>query len=560
MRRHKNLKIRALEDRRKQNFITTKTNPDYKQKKKVTQEYVNRSKYPIERLFNNGFQPKFYEEYDNFCNPICYEDCEEIFDSFNYVDSSYSESFFDDEDCEDEENLQGFEDVDIEALEEEGDETSGVMLKLPLDIFLDILSRQPIRSLARCRCVCKTWRKIVHHPRFTSMHIDKAIQLNSNYDCNSSVSLVLHSTIYEAAFGNDIYCLEHDMGDNPDNAMIVKPRFAPSNFEFQVVGSCNGLLCLSENLYYDPIYVCNPAIGEYVKIPEISKRTHYDIVSGFGYDEVAKEYKVIRMMFDSIDYVSEGNSSFKLEAEIYTLGSGVWRKMGDVSYPLRGRASSAFVNGALHWLTDEFIGLSVSERIISFDVSREEFHAIPPPPGFDYVSETFHFSLCDLRKSLCLLDYSSNDQFEIWVMKKYGVKTSWTKEYIISRQELGMDKFYLDPLKLLPNGEMLLVYNSESLVCYDPEQRTVRELGIHNLPPRFEAFTHVGSFVSLSDIIGPSTSRRSVNNRKWYRALRPLYSHNPEVDIDDCILDYEVQQLAALLDSGVRLSDLYPDW
>ncbi|KAF5202465.1 Solute carrier family 40 member 3 protein [Thalictrum thalictroides] len=35
---------------------------------------------------------------------------------------------------------------------------------------------------------------------------------------------------------------------------------------------------------------------------------------------------------------------------------------------------------------------------------------------------------------------------------------------------------------------------------------------------------------------------------------------NPEVDIDDCILDYEVHQLAALLDSGVGLSDLYPDW
>ncbi|KAL5698241.1 hypothetical protein ACHQM5_029307 [Ranunculus cassubicifolius] len=50
------------------------------------------------------------------------------------------------------------------------------MLKFPLDIFLDIMSRLPVRVLAQCRCVCKTWLKVIHHNRFVTMHHNRAVK------------------------------------------------------------------------------------------------------------------------------------------------------------------------------------------------------------------------------------------------------------------------------------------------------------------------------------------------------------------------------------------------
>lgn len=492
-------------------------------------------------LHDDFIDPFNYEEYNNFCSP---------FNCTGYSDSNSYTNFDEDDYDERLRVLEDVDNVDIEALQllqGDHDQTSGAMLNLPLDIFLDVLSRLPIGSLARCRSVCKTWRKIVHHPRFTAMHHARAVREEDD----SFTSLVVH-----IMFSSDLRILEHRR-ENPDNVMIAKPRFHPSSFKFEVVGSCNGLLCLSDGLYYDPVYVCNPVIGEYVILPGICKRTNYDIVSGFGYDEVGGEYKVIRMMFDSMDYVSEGMSSFKLEAEVYTLGSGVWRKLGDVPYPLH-RNSSVFVGGALHWMTEDFIGLDISEHIISFDLTKEEFHVIPPPPGFDFGSQTYK-CLGDLKKCLCLFDNTSNDFFDIWVMKDYGVKNSWVKEYAISRQQVGFDKLCLNPLRIFGSGEILMVYNSESLISFDHKRGTFRKLGNFDLPSSFEAITHVGSFVSLKDIIGPTTSRSSVNRRRWYRTMYPHPSHDSDMDMEDWILDYEVEQLAAFLDSGLA-SDINLDW
>ena len=47
---------------------------------------------------------------------------------------------------------------------------------LPDDIVLNILSRLPVKSLLRFRCVCKTWDSSITTPNFISTH------LNNNKD------------------------------------------------------------------------------------------------------------------------------------------------------------------------------------------------------------------------------------------------------------------------------------------------------------------------------------------------------------------------------------------
>ncbi|KAF6173309.1 hypothetical protein GIB67_027004 [Kingdonia uniflora] len=283
---------------------------------------------------------------------------------------------------------------------------------------------------------------------------------------NSPNGLLL---FYENKYSNRIYCLEHDYNCYTfGNAVVVNPKIYPK-LNFEVVGSCHGLICLSEEFYFDPIYVCNPVIGEYVRLPKAAKRTNYDIVSGLGFYQ--------------------------------TLGSNTWRNLGDVSYPLYGKYSEAFVNGSLHWMTYKCVGCHFSELIISFDISIEEVIVVPPPPGY---SEPSHYkdhsqSLGNLGGFLCLKDrLCGDDRLEIWIMKDYGVRSFWTKDYVICGQPSGLKNpfFPPHPLILLDSGNSVMQYN-DTLGFYDPKSRTFKDFGIHKIPLRFKAIIHVGSFISL---------------------------------------------------------------
>ncbi|KAF6145015.1 hypothetical protein GIB67_013366 [Kingdonia uniflora] len=387
-------------------------------------------------------------------------------DHFNPI---YHQDDIEEDEDEDDEGEEGDADKDyLEAL----DGTTSVLLNVPLDIFLDIFSRLPIKTLACCRGVCKSWCKIVRHPRFTKMHHIKAIQPGN---LNSPNGLLLY---HENKYSNRIYCLEHDNNcDTFGNAGVVNPEIYPK-FNFEVVNN---------------------------------------------------QYKVVRMLYDERSIGFEELDTFKLYCEIQTLGSNTWRNLGDVPYPVYGKYSEGFVNGSLHWMTYKSVGCHFSELIISFNVSSEEFIVIPPPPGY---SEPLHFkdhslSLGNLGGFLCLKDkLCGDDRLEIWIMKDYGVRSSWTKDYVICGQPLGLKNpfFSPHPLILLDSGNLVMQYN-DTLGFYNPKCRTFKDFGIHKIPLRFEAIIHVGSFISLKNIIGPVKSKQSGIRRKWYSCMNPI---NPE--------------------------------
>ncbi|KAJ4954344.1 hypothetical protein NE237_011127 [Protea cynaroides] len=438
----------------------------------------------------------------------------------------------------------------------------GVMSDLPLDVVYDILSRLPIKTLARCRSVCKDMCRITHIRRFIKMHHNRAIQ------GDIPPSLLLHARYCFDELRSDVYLLQHDTCDDTldGRAVVSHPLFSPPKNEFEVVGSCNGLLCLSEPLYYGPRFVCNPITGEYIWLPKPDKRTNFDIVSGFGYDEVANEYKVVRMLFHSIDIgLGNGSPSFKLEGEVYSLSLGKWRDIGDVPYPLRGKASPAFVNGALHWMTESYDFLNVTDLIVSFDLGREEFRVVPPPPGFVPGRQSHRLNLGVLGGRLCLFEYSIIGHLEIWIMKKYGVKESWTKEYVVWQKSSGRDSGHFTPLRLMENGELLLLCNSECLVLYDPVMKIFRDIWIRGLPPCFEAITHAGSLFPLRNAVGlAKRDRFNFSFGEWCPVLFPIPAHktmmygdkqpsehgsNPDVEDEE---DFQIFQTPEMWDRFQR--------
>ncbi|KAK2654317.1 hypothetical protein Ddye_014173 [Dipteronia dyeriana] len=47
------------------------------------------------------------------------------------------------------------------------------MSDIPPPIIVDILSRLPVKSLCRFRCVSKPWLALINHPRFAKMHLSR---------------------------------------------------------------------------------------------------------------------------------------------------------------------------------------------------------------------------------------------------------------------------------------------------------------------------------------------------------------------------------------------------
>ncbi|KAM6601922.1 hypothetical protein CsatA_021531 [Cannabis sativa] len=99
------------------------------------------------------------------------------------------------------------------------------------------------------------------------------------------------------------------------------------------------------------------------------------------------------------------------------------------------KEDGVLVGNALHWVVYRKPVSDVSNLIAAFDIVSEEYYVVPQP---NFVDCDFHMTLNVLGSCLCLIaNYTSErssyfwetkaDRIDIWVMKDYGVKESWTK-------------------------------------------------------------------------------------------------------------------------------------
>lgn len=156
-----------------------------------------------------------------------------------------------------------------------------------------------------------------------------------------------------------------------------------------IIGSSNGLICLAvpkDGLYGavdDPLYICNPITREYIylPIPTINENcATVRNVFGFGYNDKPKEYKVVRIYYESEDVKERGL------LQVYTLGGRTgWRNKGKMIYSLQSNNSyspGTNVDGAIYWLHQEEPKLGVCHpnstegRIVAFDLADEVYRVI----------------------------------------------------------------------------------------------------------------------------------------------------------------------------------------
>uniref|UniRef100_A0A5B6ZAI8 F-box domain-containing protein n=1 Tax=Davidia involucrata TaxID=16924 RepID=A0A5B6ZAI8_DAVIN len=363
---------------------------------------------------------------------------------------------------------------------------------VPPDLLIEILTKVPVKSLLRFTCVCKSWYSLITNPIFITAHLNQTIANNKK---NSRSLLLRH---YSKNDKKEHYTLHHDDETFGDKFLELEFPFKSQLGFFRIVGSCNGLLCLCDDLFGDThtIILWNPSIRKSVNLPMPSKPQWPNMfVLGFGVNPATNDYKVVRIV-----YYKEYLYRYKVppEVEIYTLSTGSWRSVSSAapSYCMvEFMWSQVFVNGAVHWIAyDLRVVGGFHSLIVSFDMGNEVFGEMMLPDALAG-QHAINLSITVLEESLAVFKYDKQIGTEsccIWVMKEYGVAESWTRMVTIDLPgALG------STVEFRKNGEVLLSTRDNMLASYDPKTQQIKDLGIHGNSRSFYVDTYIESLFLL---------------------------------------------------------------
>ncbi|XP_042499685.1 F-box protein CPR1-like [Macadamia integrifolia] len=297
--------------------------------------------------------------------------------------------------------------------------------------------------------------------------------------------------------------------------------FNSPDYTTEVVGSCNGLLCISSYgltwYHKDDIFLWNPSTRRYKKLPftpiecPIQFRIAHLIGYGFGYDPITDDYKLVRV----VQSYGRDDSSWHSEVKVYSLSTNSWRRIRNMPFHLGTRLIGVHANSALHWVADRFKRpFSSPTIVVSFDLKDEEYREVPLP---DFVDLKFCMTIGFLGGQLVLCNFLGV-HFEVWLLKDYGVRDSWTKQFLIEGQSSMRSLKFVRPICYSKNGEVILKKISNALVLCDPCSRRARNFRILSVSDMVEAEFYVGSLVPLVSKMKLSEEKeQEATNRKRKR-------------------------------------------
>ena len=216
--------------------------------------------------------------------------------------------------------------------------------------------------------------------------------------------------------------------------------------------------------------------------PNVTYTTHgrFHASIGFGFDPKTKDYKVIRVV-TLLGNLDVGKT--RPQVEIYTLSTGQWRMLRTGLAPIGAlywTGPQTFINGALHWVACFKVSdNNIHNFVLVFNLGEEVFHEIllPEFPGHMGLMSG---SISVYRNSIALFQ-KDNGFLHIWVMKEYGVVSSWTK--VLSLPLFNLDFFGASDsirraLGFRRNGEVILKLDGGRLISLDLKTGEIKDLRI----------------------------------------------------------------------------------
>ncbi|XVF39335.1 hypothetical protein PTKIN_Ptkin01aG0026300 [Pterospermum kingtungense] len=293
---------------------------------------------------------------------------------------------------------------------------------IPLDILLGILSWLPVKSLFRFKIVSKEWLFLINDPYFIRLHLNQLVKTRNNVNI-----------IVKRRESGELVSLGFASSVNLDDTREFNNA--------QVLGSCNGILCLINEIRSTLIVLWNISTGEYNVLPyepvelrswpQVYRSTLY----GFGYDASNDDYKFVRIVQEETNFLGPW---LRTDLKVYSLKTNTWRSCKEIpNYYLSnywGSACTTFVYGALHWLGSKENMCGSRRNVIAFDVATEKHRLIELLN--DMERKASNIALAALRGCLCAMATCFDRKVRVWMMTDYGVKESWAIMCYLQDQSL----------------------------------------------------------------------------------------------------------------------------
>ncbi|CAN6289019.1 unnamed protein product [Urochloa humidicola] len=347
---------------------------------------------------------------------------------------------------------------------EEPPEKRNTASSLTDELLIEILSRLPVRSVCRFKCVSWSWRNLISDP----VHRKKLPHTLAGffYDSWNDERFPKMAYHFTNITGKGIPLI------SPSFSFLPVPRG-----DVVLLDSCNGLLLCRcfvpgphEGDGVRPFHyaVCNPATEKWVMLPDGSWLSGEARTACLGFDPaISSHFHVVEYVLDDEDCVAG--------VEIYSSKTASWSfKESEWGYHvfLDDGARSVFLNGCMHMLT-------CSHGIAAVDMEGNTWRTIPLPSGDDrFLSDGLIHQSQGRLYFLDVDDYAS--KLSIWILEDHGTR-EWTLKhsvrtlFLFRRKNLRFDIDY-NVIAVHPECNLIyFVYGPDAtLMAYEMDSKEVR--------------------------------------------------------------------------------------
>ncbi|KAG5539004.1 hypothetical protein RHGRI_019529 [Rhododendron griersonianum] len=438
----------------------------------------------------------------------------------------------------DEEKRQAIEEKKITGSSGSGGDgevpKAALVVELPNElVVLEVLTRLPVKSLMRFKCVSNLWRSTISQdPSFSKIHRARrspsdAGGLFITYpDADDSLRCFYATTLPSSSScpgGGESVLVPHQFTATASNSC------SKYNGATDVV---KGLFCLYAG---NRSWICNVSTREIKVLPFSSDLENSVSFTYFlGFASTSKEYKLLKSCF--LPFFKEGIVCFRaLICEILTMGKDAsWRRPWDwVESPevgLQLGRTSVYMDGFLCcWHRSGF-------TLIVFNFEDESFQEIYPPPkssGSVYSEDGSlllqfggHFALVRGLHSRLV-----NQELQIWVLELNKDKEGsyeWINRIIEVPWDFPVRGCSFTGNLPLPTGDQMLL---TGLVEFTNNKSAVPVYSFDHMKGKFEKLV-IGNFPSWSAQVA-SLYRKDVNKFRVYYYEEDITTWNDLVISDN---------------------------
>lgn len=380
------------------------------------------------------------------------------------------------------------------------------------------------------KSVCKSWKTLISHPSFIKIHLNHSLSSQNPY----SYLFYVNNWTQNHKYVFIPFPVNHLLENHPIT-LPEDPYFILNGDKdcHEVVGSCNGLVCLRGYSFPDEdntlmwLRLWNPATRTISNKLGFLYDSDYNWCFWnlvFGYDNSTHTYKVVALDCDGIDG----------KVRVYIFGDKVWTSIQNFPVTamrlysrdsrMRGHFtamrlamrlylmdlrmySGVHFSSTVNWVTTVSNDNVYQVVIVSLDLGTETYTQLPPPPGYEKVARVIP-SVCVLANLFCFYhDYEATD-FVIWKMEEFGNENSWSQIFKFSYQNLGMNRklepgrlrFELMPLHLSESDDTVVLANNlqDCAILYNRRTNRAKKTRIDNRIRWFSMNDYVESLVSTS--------------------------------------------------------------